>query len=141
MPQKIEYKHGAVMLANLNPNKGKEPGKIRPVLVLQNQELLNISHPTTIIIPFSTKLIDDAEPLRIRVEASGNLKQDSDLLIDQLRAISNQRLIGEPLMHCDHQIMQKVYDAVLEVLGVTINKSTHWKISESPVFYEIFDEI
>ena len=110
--------HGEIWLANLNPGRGSEPGKIRPVLLLQNQALLDAKHPSTLIIPLTTNLIDDAEPLRLRVAAQGGLNQDSDLLIDQLRAIDNKRLIEGPLLRLDAEAMGRVYRAVSEVLGL-----------------------
>lgn len=110
--------HGEIWLANLNPGRGSEPGKIRPVLVLQNQALLDAEHPSTLIIPLTTNLIDDAEPLRLRVLAQGGLNKDSDLLVDQLRAIDNKRLIDGPLLHLDDEIMGRVYRATSEVLGI-----------------------
>ena len=64
----------------------------------------------------TTKLIENAEPLRIRVAAHGRLKHDSDLLIDQLRAIDNRRLTECPLMRCDRQLIVRVYDAIRDVL-------------------------
>ena len=85
--------NGEVWLANLNPGKGSEPSKIRPVLIVQGQALLDAQHPSTLIIPLTTQLMEDAEPLRIRVMAQGRLTADSDLLMDQLRAIDNRRLI------------------------------------------------
>ncbi|MBS4096954.1 MAG: type II toxin-antitoxin system PemK/MazF family toxin [Sulfuricella sp.] len=111
--------HGAVYLANLNPGRGTEPGKIRPVLVVQNQGLLDAGHPSTLVIPLSTTLTDDAEPLRLRVAAQDRLEKDSDLLIDQLRAIDNRRLMGEPLTRCDQDFMARVFLAVAEVMGHT----------------------
>ena len=69
-------KHGEIWLANLNPGKGSEPGKTRPVLIVQSQPLLDAGHPSTLVVPLTTKLIADAEPLRIRVAAHGLLKQD-----------------------------------------------------------------
>ena len=110
--------HGEVWLTNLNPGHGTEPGKIRPVLILQNQALLDAGHPSTLIIPLTTNLIDDAEPLRLRVAAQGALDKDSDLLVDQLRAIDNKRLIDGPLLRLDDEIMGRVYRAVGEVLGL-----------------------
>ncbi|MDO9081049.1 MAG: type II toxin-antitoxin system PemK/MazF family toxin [Desulfuromonadales bacterium] len=111
--------HGEIWLANLNPGRGSGLGKIRPVLLLQNQALLDAKHPSTLIIPLTTNLIDDAEPLRLRVPAQGGLNQDSDLLIDQLRAIDNKRLIDGPLLRLDAVAMGRVYQAVSEVLGLT----------------------
>ncbi len=111
-------KHGTIWLANLNPQKGTEPGKTRPVLILQDQALLDAEHPSTIIIPLTTKLIDDAEPLRIRVKARENLSRDSDLLIDQTRAIDNRRLSSGPLANLESELMKRIYQAVLEVIGI-----------------------
>jgi mRNA interferase MazF len=95
---------------------GTEPGKTRPVLVVQAQALLEASHPSTLVIPLTTNLIDDAEPLRIRVRASRGLRQASDLLVDQLRAIDNRRLVRGPLTRLSPGVMTKVGGAIREVL-------------------------
>ncbi len=52
---------GEVWLANLDPTHGTEPGKTRPVLVVQAQALLDANHPSALIIPLTTSLVDDAE--------------------------------------------------------------------------------
>ncbi|MFY9590025.1 type II toxin-antitoxin system PemK/MazF family toxin [Rickettsia endosymbiont of Halotydeus destructor] len=49
MTQKINF--GEIWLADLSPKIGTEPGKVRPVLIIQNQVLLDIFHPSTLIIP------------------------------------------------------------------------------------------
>ena len=59
---------GDIWLVNLNPvKKNNEMGKVRPVLVYQNDELNHSEYPTTIIIPLSTSLIDNVEPIRYRI--------------------------------------------------------------------------
>ena len=108
--------NGEVWLANLNPGKGTEPSKIRPVLIVQGQALLDAQHPSTHIIPLTSQLMEDAEPLRIRVTAQGRLTADSDLLIDQLRAIDNRRLIDGPLLRCDGEMMMRVYAAIQDIM-------------------------
>lgn len=115
MTQKI--KRGEIWLANLNPTRGTEPGKRRPVLILHNQALLDVHHPSALIIPLTTKLIDNAEPLRLRLKAKQQLEKDSDLLIDQIRAIDNKRLVAGPLAQCTENFMYKIYDAIAEVMG------------------------
>jgi mRNA interferase MazF len=112
--------HGEIWLANLNPGRGTEAGKIRPVLILQNQALLDADHPSTLIVPLTTSLIDDAEPLRLCIPAQGGLNKDSDLLVDQLRAIDNKRLIDGPLLRLDDVTLGRLYQAVSEVLGVEL---------------------
>lgn len=112
--------HGEVWLANMNPGRGTEPGKVRPVLVLQNQALLDAEHPSTLVVPLTINLVDDAEPLRIRITADGRLDRDSDLLIDQLRAIDNGRLIEGPLATVEAETLGRIYAAIAEVLGITV---------------------
>jgi mRNA interferase MazF len=85
---------GEIWIANLNPvKKNNEMGKIRPVLVFQTDELNHSDYPTTIVIPLTTVLIDDAEPIRMRILKRKNLIKDSDLIITQIRSVDNSRLI------------------------------------------------
>ncbi len=111
-------KRGSVWLANLNPGRGAEPGKIRPVLIVQSQALLDAEHPSTLIVPLTGRLIDDAEPLRLRITTQAGLDKDSDLLFDQARAIDNKRLIQGPLLQCSAEFMSRVDEALKEVLGL-----------------------
>lgn len=111
-------RRGEIWLADLKPGRGTEPGKTRPVLIVQAQALLNAGHPSTLIAPLTTRLIEDAEPLRIRVPAGGTLTQDSDLLVDQLRAIDNRRLVKGPIALIDPALIAKVDNAIREVLDL-----------------------
>jgi mRNA interferase MazF len=107
---------GEVWLADLDPRRGMEPGKIRPVLV-QSQALMQAEHPSTTVVPLTTALVDAAEPLRVRFRR-GRLRRDSDLLIDQIRAIDNRRLVGRPLCRAPQAFMTRVGTAIREVLGL-----------------------
>ncbi|XVN40990.1 MAG: type II toxin-antitoxin system PemK/MazF family toxin [Rickettsia endosymbiont of Argas persicus] len=118
MTLKINF--GEIWLADLNPRVGSEPGKMRPVLIIQDQVLLDANHPSTLIIPLTTNLIDDAFPLRICIKAHNKLEKDSDLLIDQIRSIDNKRLILGPLTSCNPTIMQTIFKAILEVIGFKV---------------------
>lgn len=55
--------------------------------------------------------------LRLRIPTQGQLAKDSDLLVDQLRAIDNRRLIDGPLLRLDNEMLRRVWRAVGEVLG------------------------
>ncbi len=114
MEKKINF--GDIWIADLSPRIGTEPGKKRPVLVVQDQALLEIKHPSTLIAPLTTNLIDDATPLRIRIISQGKLERDSDVLIDQMRAIDNRRLIDQAIVNCDYEIMAKVIEAIFEII-------------------------
>ncbi len=129
MTRKLE--HGAVWLADLNPRQGTEPGKTRPVLIIQNQALLDAGHPSTLVIPLTTRLIKDAEPLRLRVNGRERLERDSDLPIDQIRAIDNQRLVTGPLALLNAEEMSRIYRAILEVMGIDCDRQVAFSVHES----------
>ncbi|HCL27480.1 MAG TPA: type II toxin-antitoxin system PemK/MazF family toxin, partial [Candidatus Latescibacteria bacterium] len=50
---------GGIYLADLNPRRGTEPGKTRPVLVLQTDLLNGAGHPSTVVFPLTSRIIDD----------------------------------------------------------------------------------
>lgn len=78
-----------IWLANLNPSKGVKPGKTRPVVVIQTN-LLNEIHPSTIVCPITSKVNKEAMILRVSLH---QLDKESDILVDQIRAIDNNRLL------------------------------------------------
>ncbi len=76
-------------IADLNPIYGTDTGKARPVVIVQT-DLLNRFHPSTIICPITTNVKPDAKILRVSLEkGTSNLKEDCDIMIDQIRAIDN----------------------------------------------------
>jgi mRNA interferase MazF len=87
----MKVKQYDIWLANLNPSKGTEPGKTRPVVIIQT-DLLNETHLSTIICPITTNVNKEIELLRVHLK-SGQLDNISDILVDQIRAIDNKRLI------------------------------------------------
>ncbi len=111
-------KRGEIWLANLEPRHGTEPGKTRPVLIVQAQALLDADHPSTLVVPLTTNVTEGAEPLRIRVSASDGIARDSDLIIDQLRAIDNRRLVKGPIAVLTPEAMKTVDEAIREVLDL-----------------------
>ena len=89
----MRIKQFDVWTADLNPQIGTEPGKIRPVLVIQT-DLLNSVHPSTIICPITTNVVKESEILRVHLKKGlANIQQPSDIMIDQIRAIDNKRFV------------------------------------------------
>ncbi len=88
----MKIKQFEIWLADLNPRMGTEPGKIRPVLIVQT-DLLNADHPSILICPITTNVHIKSDILRVHLKKGmGKLKEDCDILIDQLRSIDNKRL-------------------------------------------------
>jgi len=111
-------KRGEIWLAKLNPQRGVEPGKVRPVLVVQAQALLDECHSSTLVVPLTSGLLEDAEPLRVRIKQGEGLERDSDAMIDQLRAIDNKRFAGGPLRQLDTKELGEVDQAIREVMDL-----------------------
>lgn len=82
-----------IWLADLNPQIGTEAGKTRPVVVLQTDLLNEEGHTSTIICPITTN-VKNAPYIRVFLEkGSGGVFEDCDIMVDQIRAIDNTRLI------------------------------------------------
>ena len=91
----MTIKQYEIWIADLNPGFGTETGKTRPVVIIQT-DLLNKFHPSTIICPVTTNVKPDAEILRVHLaKGSSKLKEDCDIMIDQVRSIDNKRLLNK----------------------------------------------
>jgi mRNA interferase MazF len=88
----VRVEHGGLYLADLSPRRGTEPGKVRPVLVMQTDLLNEAGHPSTWVLPCTTRLVGD-NLLRVAVPngMAGNTA-DCEIMIDQSRAVDNSRL-------------------------------------------------
>jgi mRNA interferase MazF len=87
----MDFKKGDIVTVNLNPKKGHEVGKIRPAVIISNDDENKILD-TIILMPLSTDLIKNMEPYRMRIIQRDNLKEDSDVLINQIRTLSKLRI-------------------------------------------------
>lgn len=90
---RVRVLHGHLYLADLSPNRGTEPGKTRPVLVVQSDLLNAADHPSTWILPCTTRLSGE-NVLRVALPRgiAGN-RESCEIMIDQSRAIDNRRLV------------------------------------------------
>ncbi len=90
----MPIKQFEIWIADLNPKIGTEPGKTRPVMVVQTDLLNKVQHPSTIICPVTTNIKKETEILRVHLKkGTANLHRDCDIMMDQIRAIDNKRLI------------------------------------------------
>ena len=94
-----------IWIADLNPRIGTEAGKTRPVLVIQTNLLNKIPHPSTVVCPITTNVQKDSDILRVHLKKGmANLHENCDVMIDQIRAIDNKRLIQKIGKLSDKQI-------------------------------------
>lgn len=88
----MDYKKGDIVLVNFNPQKkSTEVGKVRPAIIVSDSELNQVLDLVT-VVALTTNLIDDSEPLRVRINKRDSLSNDSDAMIEQLRAVAKDRI-------------------------------------------------
>ena len=87
----MEIKRGHLYIVDFNPRVKTKPGKLRPAVVLQSDLVNEAGYPSTIVIPTTTRLVEDPGILRHRIKkGQGGLARDSDLLLGQMIAVTNE---------------------------------------------------
>lgn len=81
---------GHLYIVDFNPRVHTKPGKIRPAVVVQSDLVNEAEYSSTIVVPTTSKVIDEAGFLRLRLpQGTCGLEKESDLLIAQLIAVAN----------------------------------------------------
>ncbi len=113
----MQIKQFEVWIADLNPKIGTEPGKTRPVLIIQTNLLNKIPHPSTFVCPITTKIEKEADILRVHLKKGmANLIENCDIMIDQIRSIDNKRLIKKI-----GEIPPDLKDVIKENIRITLD--------------------
>jgi len=112
----MRIKQFDIWIADLQPQRGTETGKVRPVLIVQTNLLKD--HPSTVICPITSNIAADSDILRVHIKKGiANLKNDSDIMIDQIRAIDNRRLTSK-VGELPNNLRQKVKENIRIVLDL-----------------------
>lgn len=111
-------RRGEIWVANLNPPRGQEVGKIRPVLVFQENALTAIGTPMIIILPMTTQIYPAFKQWRITVTARNRLLKDCQIIVDQPRTLERSRFGEGPLAILSEKEMVSVERAFLGVCGM-----------------------
>ncbi len=83
----MNVKRYDIYLADLNPTLGSEINKVRPVVVISQNEM-NQHLETVVVCPLTSRLHPQWRT-RIQIKCAG---KDSEIAVDQIRTISKQRL-------------------------------------------------
>jgi mRNA interferase MazF len=87
----MDIRRGHVYLVDFNPRVKTKPGKVRPAIVLQADAVSEAEYPSTVVVPTTTQLVEDAGLLRLRLDAgTAGIEHDSDILIGQIIAVANE---------------------------------------------------
>lgn len=112
-------RRGEVWVANLNPNRGAEIGKIRPVLVIQEDALGSEVTETVVVLPLTSQVREKVQHLRCTLSARDRLRRQCQVLIDQPRTVDRNRIGEGPLTRLTEQEMAAVERTLKAVLGLT----------------------
>ena len=114
----MQIKRGHLYVVDFNPRVRTKPGKLRPALVVQSNLVNEASYPSTIVIPTTSKLVEDPGILRFRLrKGEAALDRDSDLLLGQLIAVSNESF-GKELGILPESTIEEVERRVRIILGL-----------------------
>ena len=94
--------------ANLNPTTGKEQKGKRPVVVISGNTM-NKNFGVSIICPISSKIKNYAGCVRLEKNKVNKLKENSEIITFQIRAISKERMIKKTGEITDEQLKEIFY--------------------------------
>jgi len=110
----MELNRGDICLVNFNPAKGGEIGKLRPAIILSENDDNEVLE-TVIVIPLSTVIEPDALPFRYTITKREKLEQNSDACINEIRALSKTR-IKEKLSRLKTEEMTIIQEALCQII-------------------------
>ena len=111
-------RRGEVWVGNLNPNRGQEAGKVRPVLILQADFLRAAGEPTVIVLPLTTQVRASKEPIHVTIVARDRLRETCQVMTEQPRTLDRRRLLDGPLTRLTREEMSAVEKSFRVVAGL-----------------------
>ncbi len=111
-------RRGEIWVANLNPTRGSEIGKIRPVLVLQADWLTEQGASTVIVVPLTSQVRPTASALRFTIKARDRLLKDSQVVPEKIRAVDRTRFGPGPLARLEEPELATIEKQLRAILGM-----------------------
>lgn len=113
----MDYRRGDIVLVNFNSQKrAQEVAKVRPAIIVSDTKLNQVLDLVT-VVALTSNLIDDAEPLRIRICKRDKLQKESDAMVEQLRSVAKSRII-EKVGSTNDKEMQKIACGIKTMLAL-----------------------
>ncbi len=109
---------GGVYLARLDPIRQGEVGKLRPVVLLTDQSLLDVAPPHVFIAPLSSRPDAAYQALHVKLAARDNLHVENCALAERCRSISVRRLQSERLARLDDEEMASIVHKLQRLIGL-----------------------
>lgn len=114
MPKRVP-RRGEVYIAQLDPTRGRELKKTRPVVIVSNNSLNEVSG-MVITVPITSGQYQYAHDIPISAP-EGGLQKESVIVVEQIRAIDSERL-GKRLGKIKVVTMVAIDQALRDHLGL-----------------------
>lgn len=108
---------GGVYLARLDPAQGAEVGKLRPVVLLMHQTLLDVNPPQLFVCPLSSRSDPAYEALHLQLAPRDGLRVTSYALVEHCRSISVRRIRSERLAQLDDNEINDLVHRLQQMIG------------------------
>lgn len=89
-------RRGEIWTPNLNPSRGRVIGKIRAVLIVQADELIDADTPMVMVLPLTTHVYPEFRLWRVTVPARDRLRDECQVVVDQPRSLDRTRIGDGP---------------------------------------------
>lgn len=111
-------KWGDIYYCDLGSNKGSVQSGVRPVLVVQNN-VGNEKSPTTVVATITSVLKKLNQPTHILLDTSCGLKNDSIVMLEQIRTVDTQQELLEYIgTVTDEKTLYNIRQGLLIELGL-----------------------
>lgn len=109
------YKRGEIVLVNLNPQKNKEAGKVRPCVIISETSVNDILDLVTVLL-CTTNLLGEGL-FRINLVTRDSLDKECEVMIEQIRGVSKSRII-DSIGVVSEKEMQKIEQGIKALLSI-----------------------
>jgi mRNA interferase MazF len=108
---------GEVWVVDLDPTRGHEQARTRPCIVVSDDRFNRSASGLVVVVPLTT--VGRGIPWHVRVTVEdGDVREESFAKTDQVRAVSRDRLIGEPWGRVSPGVMAAIEERLRLLLGL-----------------------
>jgi len=109
---------GEVWVANLNPNRGGEIGKARPVVILQENRITETGLRTVLVAPLTTQYRPEFSAMRIAVKARQRVLKNCYVMVEHITALDRSRISEGPLTSLTSKEIEATEQSIRAILGL-----------------------
>ncbi|MDJ0892821.1 MAG: type II toxin-antitoxin system PemK/MazF family toxin [Gammaproteobacteria bacterium] len=113
-----QLSRGGIYVARLDPAKGAEIGKLRPVAMLSAREVLQVDSPLLFIFPLSSRSDSAFDTLHVTLPPRDGFKVKSYALVEHCRAVSRGRVLGDRIALLTQEELAAILHRLQRLVGL-----------------------